>query len=150
MYDIEIKYYIFINKYINIIYMPDYIKSNSKSCNNQKYFSCNKFQSYNVGTFGENIKICTPNTCKLQLKCDKSKCQYNNYVYAQQNLYAKMRLQPHLFPIISSVNGMNLTPSQQRAYSNLWYRQFGTSQARPVNDAWGGFYVVGSEVPYTN
>jgi hypothetical protein len=140
--------------------MPDYIKSNSKSynnlknnsknCNNQQYFSCHRFQSYDAATLGQNVKICTPNSCRLQLKCAKSNCQFNNYVYAQQNLYAKMRRQPELFPIISWVNGMNLTPAQQRAYSNMWYRQFGTSQAMPVNDNWGGFYVVGSEVPYTN
>ena len=45
---------------------------------------------------------------------------------------------------------MNLTPGQQRAYSNLWWRQFGTSQALPANDDWGGFYCPGSDVPYTN
>jgi hypothetical protein len=132
--------------------MPDYIKSNSKSynCKNKCYFSCHRFQSYEPLTFGQNIKICTPNTCKLQSKCNKSNYQFNKYVLGQQNLYAKMRRQPELFPIISWVKGMNLSPGQQRAYSNLWYRQFGTSQAMPVNDNWGGFYIVGSEVPYTN
>ena len=32
----------------------------------------------------------------------------------------------------------------------MWWRQFGTSQALPVNDNFGGFYLVGSEVGYTN
>jgi hypothetical protein len=61
-----------------------------------------------------------------------------------------MRRFPEKFPIIPAVKGLNLTIPQQRQYSNNWYRQFGTSQALPVNDVWGGFYVVGSEVPYTN
>ena len=61
-----------------------------------------------------------------------------------------MRLHPEKFPIISSVKKMNLTLHQQRAYSNMWYRQFGTSQALPVNDNFGGFHVVGSDVPYTH
>ena len=61
-----------------------------------------------------------------------------------------MRLYPHRFPIISKVKNLNLTYAQKRAYSNMWWRQFGTSQALPVNDNFGGFYLVGSEVPYTN
>ena len=61
-----------------------------------------------------------------------------------------MRRRPEIFPIISSVKNIGLTQDQQKAYSNLWYRQFGTSQALPVNDNFGGFYLVGSEVPYTN
>ena len=61
-----------------------------------------------------------------------------------------MRLHPEKFPITPWVQQMNLSVSDQRRYSNMWYRQFGTSQALPVNDNWGGFYVVGSEVPYTN
>ncbi|MBT3407225.1 hypothetical protein HN415_00935 [Candidatus Woesearchaeota archaeon] len=68
----------------------------------------------------------------------------------QQNLYAMMRRFPEKFPIISSVKQINLTLAQQRQYSNMWYRQFGTSQALPVNDNFGGFYLVGSDVPYTN
>ena len=61
-----------------------------------------------------------------------------------------MRLYPERFPIISSVKNKNLTLAQQRAYSNLWWKQFGTSQCLPVNNNWGGFYLVGSDVPYTN
>ena len=68
----------------------------------------------------------------------------------QQNLYTMMRLHPEKFPIISSVKNINLTLGQQRAYSNRWYRQFGTSQALPVNDNFGGFYCQGSEVPFTS
>ena len=68
----------------------------------------------------------------------------------QQDLYANMRRQPEKYPIISWVKNMNLTPAEQRQYSNLWYRQFGTSQALPVNDNWGGFFIAGSEVHYTN
>jgi hypothetical protein len=61
-----------------------------------------------------------------------------------------MRRKPELFPITTYVQNMNLTPAEKRQYSNMWYRQFGTSQALPVNDNWGGFYLPGSEVPYTN
>jgi hypothetical protein len=130
--------------------MTDYIKNNSKRYNDMKNCSCYKFQSYNRLTFGENVKICSPNTCKLAQKCRNSQYNFTKYVNNQQNLYTLMRRRPELFPIISWTQNMNLTPEQQRAYSNLWYRQFGTSQALPVNDNWGGFYVVGSEVPYTN
>ena len=127
--------------------MSDYIKKNSKRyCNNTAY----KFQSYNALTFGENIKMYLPNQCKLQKNCNINYNNYNKYVNNQQNLYAKMRHQPNSFPIIPLVDKMNLTQSEKRAYSNNWYKQFGTSQARPVNDNWGGFYLVGSEVPYTN
>ena len=127
--------------------MYDYIKNNSKRTNK---CSCQKFQSYNAINFGENINICTPNTCGVQQICRNNNYKFQKYVLDQQNLYAMMRRHPEKFPITSYVKGMNLTPGQQRAYSNLWYRQFGTSQAMPVNDNWGGFYVVGSEVPYTN
>lgn len=130
--------------------MPDYIKSNSKRCVKELKCSCKEFQSYNAANFGQNTKICTPISCKLQQKCNNSEYRFQKYVLDQQNLYALMRRRPEKFPIISWVKGMNLTPGQQRAYSNMWYRQFGTSQALPVNDDWGGFYVVGSEVPYTN
>ena len=137
--------------------MTDYIKNNSKryiqqqkEFNNKKNCSCHKFQSYDRATFGETINICSPNTCKLAINCRNNQYNFNKYVYNQQNLYALMRRRPELFPIIDSVKKINLTPAQQRDYSNLWYRQFGTSQAMPVNDNWGGFYVVGSEVPYTN
>lgn len=130
--------------------MPDYIKSNSKRCVNTLKCSCVKFQSYDAATFGKTIKTCSPISCSVQNICNKNQLQFQRYVLKQQNLYAKMRRQPELFPIISWVKNMNLTPGQQRAYSNLWYRQFGTSQALPANDDWGGFYLPGSETPYTN
>ena len=79
-----------------------------------------------------------------------SQCKYQYYVQNQQNLYALMRRRPQLFPIISSTQNINLTPAQQRQYSTLWYRQFGTSQALPANDNFGGFYLAGSDVPYTD
>ena len=117
----------------------------------QKIFcNCIKTQSYNAANFGQNINTCTPNTCNVQLICNNNNYKFNQYVLKQQNLYALMRRFPERFPIISWVKDMNLTLGQQRAYSNLWYRQFGTSQALPANSDWGGFYVPGSEVPYTN
>lgn len=130
--------------------MSDYIKNNSKRCVNQ--FKCTKqrFQSYSALTFGETLTYKTPISCRISEGCIKSDYNYQKYVLHQQNLYAKMRRQPELFPIISSAKQIGLSIGQQRAYSNLWYRQFGTSQALPVNDNWGGFYVVGSEVPFTD
>jgi hypothetical protein len=73
----------------------------------------------------------------------------NKYIFIKK-YFINMRRFPERFPLISSTQNINLTPAEQRIYSNMWYRQFGTSQAMPVNDNWGGFYVVGSEVPYTN
>jgi hypothetical protein len=130
--------------------MPDYIKSNSKRCVQELKCSCKKFQSYNAATMGEDISICTPISCNITKICNNNNYKYQKYVLQQQNLYALMRRRPEIFPIISSVKNIGLTPAQQKAYSNLWYRQFGTSQALPVNDNFGGFYLVGSEVPYTN
>jgi hypothetical protein len=130
--------------------MYDYIKNNSNRCVKEKKCACARFQSYNRVTFGENIKICSPQSCLLKKICNKNEYQFRQYVSKQQDLYALMRRRPELFPIISSVKEINLTIPQQRAYSNLWYRQFGTSQALPVNDNWGGFYLPGSEVPFTD
>ena len=132
--------------------MPDYIKSNSKRCQKEKQLYCTKqkFQSYDAPTFGQVVSIKGPISCKLQNNCNLNQINFQKYVINQQNTYAMMRRYPERFPVISWVKNMNLTPAQQRDYSNLWYRQFGTSQALPANDNWGGFYLVGSEVPYTN
>jgi hypothetical protein len=108
------------------------------------------FQSYDPTNFGQDVRVCLPSLCSLNLNCGLNQQNYQNYVLKQQNLYALMRRRPELFPIISSVKEINLSPADQRRYSNLWYRQFGTSQALPANDNFGGFYVVGSEVPFTN
>ena len=126
----------------------DYIKSNSVRYN--KYCSSAKFQSYNRNNFGQVINISTPNTCLVNRELRNQQYKFDKYVLKQQDLYQMMRLYPEKFPLISTTYTNNLTPAQQRIYSNMWYRQFGTSQAMPVNDNWGGFYLVGSEVPYTN
>jgi hypothetical protein len=132
--------------------MPDYIKGNSKRCVKEKQLYCTKqkIQSYDLATFGEVIPIKGIIQCKLQQGCNLNEINYQKYVLRQQNLYALMRRKPYLFPIISWVKEMNLTISEQRAYSNLWYRRFGTSQSLPVNNDWGGFALNGSETPYTN
>ena len=131
--------------------MSDYIKNNSKRCNKKIICGCYNFQSYNPSTFGKVIKICNPIPCALQEKCSSAQYRFNAQILAQQNLYALMRRKPEIFPIISSVKDLNLTLGQQRQYSNNWYRQFGTSQAIGVNsNVWGGTYIPGSEVPYTN
>ncbi len=135
--------------------MPDYIKMNSKTYNKKKCVhtnkcSCMKFQSYDRITFGENIKLCSPISCRVNTICNNNNYRFQQYVNNQQNIYARMRRFPEQFPIIPWTANMNLNPYQQRAYSNIYYRALGTSNALPVNDNWGGFYVVGSEVPYTN
>ena len=152
--------------------MSDYIKQNSKRYNSQiiQRFSGNgtrtnksnncvkqnifctsqKFQSYEPLTFGKDVILTGPISCNVQQGCINSANQFQNYVLSQQNLYALMRRRPELFPIITTVKEINLTPAEQRQYSNNWYRQFGTSQALPVNDNWGGFYLPGSDTPWTN
>lgn len=110
----------------------------------------NTFQSYNAKNFAKEVDIYLFSELAQRINCMKSSVYRNRLLNQQQNLYAMMRRFPEKFPIISTVKQMNLTLAQQRQYSNMWYRQFGTSQALPVNDNFGGFYCVGSEVPYTN
>jgi len=108
-------------------------------------------QSQDRLTLGNLQKVCTLNNCATIKQNCINNAKYNQYVMNQQNLYTLMRRFPERFPIIQSPYGFNtLTYADKRRASNLWYRQFGTSQALPANDNWGGFYVVGSEVPYTN
>jgi hypothetical protein len=134
----------------------DYLKNNSNRCGNKNISknrlkcSCQKFQSYDRLTFGEVINTCSPISCNVTATCNKQQYNFQKYVLNQQNLYALMRRHPEKFPLIPWVSEMNLTPAQQRSYSNLWYRQFGTSQALPVNDNWGGFFLPGTETPWTN
>ncbi len=113
-------------------------------------FSTISFQSQDRINLGQVITVATPIYCFQNRNCCINQGKFQQYVANQQNLYAEMRRFPERFPIIPSTGDINYTPQQQRAYSNNWYRQFGTSQALPANDNWGGFYVVGSEVPYTN
>ena len=108
------------------------------------------FQSYDTQTLGLEQKHYYISEISKRVNCMKSSVFRNRKLDTQQTLYASMRRNPEKYPIISSVKNMNLTLAQQRNYSNLWYRQFGTSQGLPVNDNFGGFYCVGSDVPYTN
>ena len=130
--------------------MPDYIRSNSKRCAKELYCTKQKFQSYNAATFGQVLPVKGPISCKLQQGCNLNQINYQKYVLKQQNLYARMRHHPEQFGIISWVKNMNLTPGEQRAYSNMWYKRLGTSQSLPVNNDWGGFALNGTETPYTN
>jgi hypothetical protein len=125
------------------------MQQNSNRCKN-KVCTTYQFQSYDPLNFGKVVSVKAPISCVLQKNCSINQYKFQQYVMNQQNTYALMRRFPERFPIIPWVQQMGLTKGQQRAYSNNWYRQFGTSNAMPVNDNWGGFYVVGSEVPYTN
>ena len=106
--------------------------------NNCDYF---EFQTYNKKILGKKVKIYSLNTLNEQLICSKSNVFRLRKLNQQQNLYAMMRRYPEKFPIISSVKKMNLSLAQQRQYSNMWWRQFGTSQALPVNGVFGGFFT---------
>ncbi len=121
--------------------------------NNQKLNkNCSlwRFQAYTPK--GQIISIPLINSCFYNAKCcGNTNYQWNTIIKNQQNLYAYMRRFPEKFPLIPSSQNINLSPAQQRQMSNNWYRQFATSQAIGPN-SWnfGGSYVVGSEVPYTN
>ena len=112
--------------------------------------NCDYFQSYDMPISGAERRLCMLSSLWQNILCLNSKNAQIRRIINQQDLYTLMRLKPEIFPIISSVKRMNLPLNYQRQYSNMWYRQFGTSQALPVNDNFGGFYCPGSEVPYTN
>ena len=118
-------------------------------CNSIKC-SCFHYQSYNKFTLGKNIKLCYTAQLWNNILCQNNQNAKLRKIIRQQDLYTLMRRYPERFPIISSIKQLNLSKSDQRRYSNNWYRQFGTSQSLPVNDVWGGFYVAGSDVPYVN
>ena len=132
--------------------MGDYIKNNSKRCNNINKLKCSshKFQSYGPLTFGENITITSPISCNIQAICSKNQYKFQQYVLNQQNTYALMRRRPELFGLIPWVKENGLTPAEQKQYSMLFWRQLGTSNSLPVNDVWSGTFIPGSETPYTN
>jgi hypothetical protein len=129
------------------------MQKNSNRCKNiknNKICTVYNFQSYNTINLGKVIPYKAPISCSVQKNCSINQYKFNQYVANQQDTYALMRRMPEKFPLITSSQYLCYTPQQQRFVSNRWYRQFGTSQALPANDNWGGFYVAGSEVPYTN
>ena len=112
--------------------------------------SCQISQSQSLNTLGKNITICNPISCNIQSICSKNSYKFQKYIQYKQNLYSLMRIRPELFPIITSAKEIGLSLKDQRRVSNNWYRQFGTSNSLSVNDNWGGFYLQGSDVPFTN
>jgi hypothetical protein len=129
------------------------MQKNSNRCKNvknNKICTTYNFQSYDLLTLGKVIPFRAPISCNLQKNCSINQYKFDKYVLNQQDTYAMMRRFPEKFPLIQSSQYLCYTPQQQRYVSNRWYRQFGTSQALPANDNWGGFYIAGSEVPYTN
>ena len=114
------------------------------SCN------CYYFQDYSKPYSAVDQRYCTLGHLWQNVLCQNAGNARVRKIINQQDLYTMMRLKPESFPIIPSVKRLNLPLNYQRQYSNMWYRQFGTSQALPVNGNFGGFYCVGSEVPYTN
>ena len=111
---------------------------------------CYNFQDYTKPFSAILKKDCALSQIWQNVLCQNAKNAQIRRVIKQQDLYTTMRRHPQLFPIISTVKMMNLPLAYQRKYSNMWYRQFGTSQALPVNDNWGGFFLPGSETPFTN
>ena len=126
------------------------MQKNSNRCKNSKICTVYNFQSYNLPTLGKVIPFRSPISCNLQKNCSINQYKLDKDVLNQQDTYALMRRFPEKFPLIPSSQYLCYTPQQQRVVSNRWYRQFGTSQALPANDNWGGFYIAGSDVPYTN
>jgi hypothetical protein len=129
------------------------MQKNSNRCKDNKdskVCTVYNFQSYDYATLGKVIPYRLPISCNVKKNCAINQYNFNKYVLNQQDTYAMMRRFPEKFPLIPSSQYLCYTPEQQRYVSNRWYRQFGTSQALPANDNWGGFYVAGSEVPYTN
>ena len=112
--------------------------------------ACDYFQDYSKPYTAVEQRLCNLSSLWNNILCLNSRNAQVRKVLNQQNLYTLMRRFPESFPIIPSVKRLNLPLHYQRQYSNMWYRQFGTSQAMPVNDNWGGFYCPGSEVPFTN
>ncbi len=112
--------------------------------------SCDYFQSYDVPYTAVEVRACVLSNLWKRVLCQNANNAKLRKIINQQNLYTLMRRKPELFPIISSVKNLNLPLNYQRRYSNMWYRQFGTSQALPVNDNFGGFFCPGSETPFTN
>jgi hypothetical protein len=117
---------------------------------NSKICTTYKFQSYDPLTFGKVITYHRPISCAIQKNCDINQCNFNKFVWNQQNTYALMRRFPEKFPIIPWTSENGLTPGEQRQYSTMFWKRLGTSQNLPVNNNWGGFAITGSEVPYTN
>ena len=132
---------------IDNIYSLDLIYN--ELCKNQL---CNniKYQTYYNKLLGKEITLNLMSSLSNKINCMSSNVYRIKKLNNQQNLYVEMRLHPEKFPIISSVKNLNLTLPQQRAYSNMWWKKLGTSQGLPINDNWGGFGLVGSDVPYTN
>ena len=118
-------------------------------CQNVKCV-CNYTQQYRNPATAVLRQRCYIGQLWQNILCQNADNSRLRKIINQQNLYTLMRLKPETFPIIPSVAFLNLPLNYKRQYSNMWYRQFGTSQALPVNDNFGGFYIVGSEVPYTN
>ena len=139
------KFYVLENQ-DNLYEIPFIFNGNCKRSN----CSENIYQSYSRNAFAKPISFYTLNSLTSQLICSKSNVYRLRKLNHQQNLYAMMRRFPEKFPIISSVKNMNLTLPQQRQYSNMWWRQFGTSQALPVNGNFGGFFLPGSDTPFVN
>lgn len=121
----------------------------NETCNKNLCIS-SKHQSYGINNFGDEINITRLSNYVNQVNCSKSNVYRHRKLIYQQNLYTMMRLYPHKFPITSKAKLLYNNKTHQRIYSNMWWRQFGTSQGLPVNDNFGGFNLVGSDVRYTN
>ncbi len=115
------------------------------------------FQSYE--NFNQNQKTSLPNVCVMNDIVQAQQCQQQKAYNRSQNLLHQYRVNPQNYPLTSWTYKNGLTKQQQRQYSNMWYRQIGTSNAcgsvQPgypysVINNWPGSYLVGSNVTYTD
>jgi hypothetical protein len=110
---------------------------------------CVTYQNYNNYTI--NQQICLPNVCRLNRICQQQKCALQTAHYNVQRRYTQMCRNPQNFPIISWTQCNGLTPAQQRLYSNMWWRRYGSQMSTGTNlIGFGATAITGSEVPYTN
>jgi hypothetical protein len=120
--------------------LPQKQKFNKKNCYKTVY------QDYN--NYAKDITVITPNQCIYNKTLCMQQAQFIQKQYQQQLRYSKMCRQPGKFPLISSSQKINLSPSDQRRYSNMWWRRLGSAQSTPTVSGWPGISINGSDVPY--
>ncbi len=111
--------------------------------------NCRTFQNYN--NYMENQRIILPNICRQNRIIQAQQCALQRAQNIVQRRYTQMSRNPQNFPIISSTQYICLTPEQQRQYSNMWWRRYGSQMSTGTNlIGFGATAITGSEVPYTN
>lgn len=108
----------------------------------------NVFQNYN--NYNTNLITYSPYPCLVNNTICIQNDKFINKQFKQQIKYSNMCKFPNKFPITSNTQKINLSKSNQRIYSNLWWRRLGSSQSTPTVSGWPGIAITGSDVPYSN